>query len=66
MQDDESDRFKFLTGTTWVPVSLLANGTDATGPGGLREDVGRPISTPTGPGLSVHIQDRRFEQERNN
>ena len=37
-KDDESDRFKFLTGTTWVPVSLLANGADATGEGGLLED----------------------------
>lgn len=36
-KDDESDRFKFLTGTVWTPVSLLANGVDATGPGGILE-----------------------------
>lgn len=36
-KDDESDRFKFLTSTVWTPVSLLANGVDATGPGGLLE-----------------------------
>jgi hypothetical protein len=36
-KEDESDRFKFLTGTVWTPVSLLANGVDATGPGGLLE-----------------------------
>jgi hypothetical protein len=36
-KDEESDRFKFLTGTVWTPVSLLANGVDATGPGGLLE-----------------------------
>lgn len=34
-KDDESDNFKFLTGATWTPVSLLANGVDATGPGGI-------------------------------
>jgi len=31
-KEEESDRFKFLTGTVWTPVSLLANGVDATGP----------------------------------
>lgn len=31
----DSERFKLLTGPTWVPVSLLANGVDATGTGGL-------------------------------
>lgn len=36
-KDEDSDRFKFLTGTVWTPVSLLANGVDATGPGGLLE-----------------------------
>jgi len=36
-KQDESDRFNFLTGTVWTPVSLLANGVDATGPGGLLE-----------------------------
>ena len=40
-KEDESDRFKFLTGTVWTPVSLLANGVDASGPGGmLRNFVG--------------------------
>jgi len=34
-KDEESDRFKFLTGTVWTPVSLLANGVDATGPNGI-------------------------------
>jgi len=36
-KDKESERFKLLTGPTWVPVSLLANGVDATGAGGLLE-----------------------------
>jgi hypothetical protein len=31
----ESDRFKFLTSPIWVADSLLANGVDATGPGGI-------------------------------
>ena len=31
----DSERFKLLTGPTWVPVSLLANGVDATGTGGI-------------------------------
>jgi len=35
--DKESERFKFLTGPTWVAESLLANGVDATDPGGLLE-----------------------------
>ena len=34
-KDDESDRFEFLTGAVWTPVSLLANGVDATGPNGI-------------------------------
>lgn len=34
-KEKESDNFKFLTGTTWVAESLLANGVDATGAGGL-------------------------------
>lgn len=34
----DSERFKFLTGTTWTPVSLLANGMDATGTGEILED----------------------------
>lgn len=33
----ESDRFKFLTGTIWTPLSMLANGVDITGSGGLLE-----------------------------
>jgi len=33
----ESDRFELLTETVWVAVSLIANGVDATGPGGLLE-----------------------------
>ena len=36
-KDEESDRFKFLTGTVWTPVSMLANGVDITGSGGLLE-----------------------------
>ena len=36
-KDDESERFKFLTEATWTPVSLKANGVDATGPGGILE-----------------------------
>ncbi len=31
----ESDRFRFLTDPIWVTDSLLVNGVDATGPGGL-------------------------------
>lgn len=31
----ESERFKLLTGPVWVTDSLLANGFDATGPGGI-------------------------------
>jgi hypothetical protein len=34
-KQEESDRFKYLTGTVWTPVSLLANGVDATGPDGI-------------------------------
>lgn len=37
-KEKESDRFKFLTDTTWRTDSLLVNGIDATGPGGLLED----------------------------
>lgn len=36
-KDKDSDRFKFLTEPVWVAVSLMANGVDATGPGGLLE-----------------------------
>lgn len=35
--EKESARFRFLTEPTWVAVSLLANGADATGPDGLLE-----------------------------
>lgn len=37
-KDKESDNFKFLTENTWVTDSLLVNGVDATGPGGLLEN----------------------------
>jgi hypothetical protein len=33
--DDQSERFKILTGTTWRTDSLLVNGVDAGGPAGL-------------------------------
>ena len=33
----DSDRFELLTEPVWVAVSLIANGVDATGPGGLLE-----------------------------
>jgi len=36
-KDKESDRFELLTEPVWVPVSLLANGVDATGTGGILE-----------------------------
>lgn len=36
-KDSESERFKLLTGPTWASDSLLANGVDASGPGGLLE-----------------------------
>ena len=36
--EKESERFRLLTTTTWAPDSLLANGVDASGPGGLLED----------------------------
>ena len=34
-KDEKSERFKLLTGPTWASDSLLANGTDASGPGGI-------------------------------
>ncbi len=37
-KDSESERFKLLTGPTWASDSLLANGVDASGPGGLLEN----------------------------
>jgi hypothetical protein len=36
-KDGESERFKLLTGPTWSSDSLLANGIDASGPGGMLE-----------------------------
>jgi len=36
-KEKESERYELLTGTTWEAESLLANGVDATGPGGLLE-----------------------------
>ena len=36
-KDSESERFKLLTDPTWASDSLLANGFDASGPGGLLE-----------------------------
>jgi hypothetical protein len=33
--DDQSEKFKILTGTTWRTDSLLVNGVDAGGPAGL-------------------------------
>jgi hypothetical protein len=37
-KDTDSDKFKFLTTPTWISDSLLVNGFDASGPGGLLED----------------------------
>ncbi len=36
-KEKESERYELLTGTTWEAESLLANGVDATGPGGMLE-----------------------------
>ncbi len=36
-KDDRSERFKILTGPTWATDSLLANGVDASGTGGILE-----------------------------
>jgi hypothetical protein len=36
--EKESERFKLLTTPTWEPDSLLANGVDASGQGGLLAD----------------------------
>lgn len=36
-KDDVSERFKLLTGPVWVSDSLLANGVDGSGPGGVLE-----------------------------
>lgn len=34
-KDSQSESFKLLTGPIWISDSLLANGADASGPGGL-------------------------------
>jgi hypothetical protein len=36
-KDDKSERFKFLTTPVWTSDSLLANGANASGPGGILE-----------------------------
>jgi hypothetical protein len=36
-KDSQSEKFKLLTGPTWQSDSLLENGADAGGPGGLLE-----------------------------
>jgi hypothetical protein len=36
--EKESERFRLLTDPIWVPDSLLANGVNASGPGGLLAD----------------------------
>ena len=36
-KDKTSERFKFLTTPVWASDSLLANGSDASGPGGILE-----------------------------
>ena len=37
-KESESDKFKLLTGPIWVSDSLLVNGVDAGGPGGMLEN----------------------------
>ncbi|HEX2969577.1 MAG TPA: hypothetical protein VHO46_10800 [Bacteroidales bacterium] len=37
-KNKDSENFKNLTGTTWRSDSLLVNGIDASGPGGILED----------------------------
>ena len=37
-KDSESEKFKLLTGHLWASDSLLANGVDASGPGGFLEN----------------------------
>jgi hypothetical protein len=37
-KDSQSEKFKLLTGPVWASDSLLVNGVDASGPGGLLED----------------------------
>lgn len=36
--DSQSEKFKLLTGPVWASDSLLVNGDDASGPGGLLEN----------------------------
>jgi len=36
-EEEHSERFKLLTGPVWMSDSLMANGMDAGGPGGLLE-----------------------------
>jgi hypothetical protein len=47
-KDEESDRFKFLTTPVWTADSLLANGVDASGPGGI---------------LSIFVGDAKFNTD---
>jgi len=37
-KDEKSERFKLLTTPVWTTVSLLADGADASGPGGILEE----------------------------
>jgi hypothetical protein len=37
-KDSQSESFKLLTGPTWASDSLLADGKDASGPGGMLEN----------------------------
>jgi hypothetical protein len=37
-KESQSERFKLLTGPVWTSDSLLVNGEDASGPGGLLEN----------------------------
>jgi hypothetical protein len=37
-KDTQSERFKLLTGPVWASDSLLVNGVDASGPGGILEN----------------------------
>lgn len=37
-KDSQSEAFKLLTGVVWKSDSLLANGADASGPGGMLEN----------------------------
>lgn len=37
-EESQSERFKLLTGPVWESDSLLANGADASGPGGILEN----------------------------